>query len=685
MAEDMATFRSYYEDTPNPYPTAGAVMQNFAVGAQQPAQIMASLPSNQYPLPTLLASATHHPMLAIGPFNMMGLPGIAAPAGTYAFTGDVSPNGALPSLVMVTNQSFRVTGNVTVLVNDDVTTAAAALPAGTLLLPPPAAGANTRQVETRRAVPIPHRFVTDLLQLQAAGTLTWMQVWARVVTVILADPQMLVDFTLFVDYVALSMTQREPAAAGGPIRDPASELPYTGVITTPAIQDRAMEVAHQFLPGLRPAVGTTQQLAQIQANQVAVQQAILQGNQQRKTLAEFDPNIYMLARKICESPDEQHLAPFWQQYPSMKPAQWLPQLDTLNLTAAQSMTPQMLPPILNPAYASEIGTGKVVSPTSLVTEGISIFRGMAGNNPYRRVQSERNRVYTASMLGTGTASTPAITLMIENREIELPEDGEHFRGIIEGTQILMGNVYGPQNRMVNAFYHQIVEQRTTLITEIGNVYSNPEERKMVYMLAMVMIWTKMSDYTQGLLNCAVPATLGVPPPNAPPVPDFTVILQKVKERNIMFATTLPDEIKNLDRSTGRPMVQDPLAMLPFPALPPTNPPIGHQGQTGGSRGTGGGGQESPRSVVEHPNQNPNLKAAWMEKGWAPRSLWEIGSGYCSEVGRTVIPSRQRSNQRICLPMALNGKCYSNCKGFHGVLNNAEVQDVATAGGLTLQP
>ena len=38
------------------------------------------------------------------------------------------------------------------------------------------------------------------------------------------------------------------------------------------------------------------------------------------------------------------------------------------------------------------------------------------------------------------------------------------------------------------------------------------------------------------------------------------------------------------------------------------------------------------------------------------------------------------NQRICLPMALRGICYSNCGGYHGALTPNEVQAVAAAGG-----
>ena len=48
--------------------------------------------------------------------------------------------------------------------------------------------------------------------------------------------------------------------------------------------------------------------------------------------------------------------------------------------------------------------------------------------------------------------------------------------------------------------------------------------------------------------------------------------------------------------------------------------------------------------------------------------------------RVIMRLAGNQNQRICLPMALRGICYSNCGGYHGALTPNEVQAVAAAGG-----
>jgi hypothetical protein len=81
--------------------------------------------------------------------------------------------------------------------------------------------------------------------------------------VIAADPQQLVDYQPFVDYLRVSTTQRAPVAVGGQIRLPTTAANIVLVITMPSTQDQAMAHARIYLPGLQQPTGQGPLLNQI--------------------------------------------------------------------------------------------------------------------------------------------------------------------------------------------------------------------------------------------------------------------------------------------------------------------------------------------------------------------------------------------------------------------------------------
>jgi hypothetical protein len=81
--------------------------------------------------------------------------------------------------------------------------------------------------------------------------------------VIIGDPQQLVDYQPFVDYLQVSSTQRAPAAAGGQVRIPTTAMNIVPAITPPVIQDQAMAHARVHLPGLQKPSGQGPLLNQI--------------------------------------------------------------------------------------------------------------------------------------------------------------------------------------------------------------------------------------------------------------------------------------------------------------------------------------------------------------------------------------------------------------------------------------
>ena len=112
---------------------------------------------------------------------------------------------------------------------------------------------------------------------------------------------------------------------------------------------------------------------------------------------------------------------------------------------------------------------------------------------------------------------------------------------------------------------------------------------------------------------------------------------------------------------------------------------GPAGADGGGGGPPGGPANQQRRRVELRNQNRNLKDAWAALNHA--SVFGGNSPFRDENNppryRVEVMSDQPP-QRICLPMALTGVRYDNCRGKHGPLSAGEVQRVCTAGGFTVR-
>lgn len=678
MADAIATFGRFYETAPDPYAPRGAVLTPFvpAAGAAAPAALLGSLASTTYPVMLLMSSTDHRPVLAIAPFAGDTLPGVAAPNNRYAFSSDVSAAGNLPGLLEVTAECFHQVQGVNVLQRADVAAAWAALAAGALNLPPvPAGAANAHQVSTRRAMPVPHELASGIIQAQVAGSLSWRQLWTDVVTPLLADANLAQDYEPFIDYVQAASTQREPAAAGGAVRDPATELDHPGVLTVPALQDKAMDVARSFLPGLRPAVGVAAQLQQVQHNQTQLQAAIVAGQATADvTLESKNPTLLDMLLRINEVSNEGELAPYWENHPTLRTGGWNNAMDQATRGIAYNHTPDWIPPIMPPALTSDIGVGNFSSTGNELTGGFSIFRMKAGNSPNRDVYMDRNRVYTAMGLATGAAQENAVQMVMDNSDIELPEDAEEFRGIIEGYGSMCLAFVGSHNRAVRAYITDVVDERSTLIAEISKQYPDKEARKGVYIKIMTYIFRLMNDYLNKLARNPHPTAIGAPVPGGPAGPPaFSKIAARLAEGTIDYLTTIPSELilqaREVDTSGG-----------------------GTQGQGGGAGGTtaGGGtggnqgGGNTRAREVRNENQNKRLKNAWTATGHT--SIFGAGSPYRDESrpdGKKLIMS-DRPGVRICLPMALRGICYDNCRGKHGPLSRPEESKVAEAGNLTLE-
>lgn len=667
MADPVSSFRRYFQDTVDPYVPLGAVYDSFGTTAppMTPAALIGSIESSVYVLPLLLSGTDHAPIVGVAPFSPTALPGLAAAEGKYLFCGDVTENGVLPGLVRVLNPSFNRTAAVPVLARGDVAAAWAARAAGEPLLEVPAVGVATHDVVTRRAMAIPHEYAQQVLQMYVDGSISWRSLWDTIAADILADAAKEQAYGAFLDYLQVASTARAGAAAGDPVRNPETEMDYPGVRTTPALQEKSLVVARNFLPGMREAVGVGIQLAQVQQNQVTIQQALATAQAPKvATLESEKPELLDTLKRYNEVPSEDHLAAYWKGFAKMQKPEWNSTMNTACRRIAHNHVPTLIPPILPPALTTDIGTGAFTGPHGEVSEGLSIFRMRPGNSPNRKAYRKEERVYTIVGLGTGTAQEDVLKMLLDNEEFELPDSSEQFRGFLEGMYVAAVAFEGANNRAVIAYKAHVLDQRTEIISRIELEYDSHDERRTAWVIIMAKIYRIFNDYNGKLERSPPPEALGERGATVPgAVPPFHEIPAAVADARVESLCKIPSSL-----FAERSREDSPLA--------------------GASTGAGTAKKtttnaEGGRKEDRRPDQNKNLKTAWKTAGYT--SVFGPGSPFHdadSPNGKVVIPS-DTQGIRICLPQCLKGVCYDNCTGKHGPLSTGEVKRVAEKGGLTV--
>jgi hypothetical protein len=165
MANPLRSFAKYFHTVANLYDEPKALFEGFAPNAAlQPANLYTSAESITYPLPLLVVTTEHHPLVVLSPFSLTTLPGLPPLASKLGLVGDVSASGTLPTIVTVDNDWFHLSKNIYVLPRDDVEQAWAVVAAGMLLLDAQVAGMNNaEQVRSCHVTPILHEHVVALL------------------------------------------------------------------------------------------------------------------------------------------------------------------------------------------------------------------------------------------------------------------------------------------------------------------------------------------------------------------------------------------------------------------------------------------------------------------------------------------------------------------------------------------
>lgn len=675
MANPATTFAEFYGAAVNPYGTAAAQYNGFTPEpALQPQGILQSLESASYPSALIASSSDNTPILYLAPFSAATLPGVAPPVNKTAYLGDFSLAGNPPALVTVTPSYFHLSGNTSVLVVGDTGAAWAALPAGDLVLPPPPAGANTELVQTRNSMPVPHEYTQAVITANSAGLLTWRWLWEHVGTVVLGDAQKLVDYAPFVDFLRVSSTERAPVAAGGQNRLPATAANIVPAITTPTMQDQAMAHARTYLPGLQPPTGQGPLLNQIAQGLLNNTNAIANAQQPRPpTMASKCPTLLARVRLLCEVPTtaaETELGPYWQEHPGTPAGRWM---GALNSTILQTRTAVaqhggglLSQPIMTATLAADIGEGNFFAQNlDDVTSGLSILRIRPGNSVDRETLQDQNRMHNLMITGTGVSQASTVQMMVSNQAIEVPTDPFVLVSILQGYYLLMVSVCGQHNRAVANLYTNVIQNCDQFVRDLQARYPDQARFAYVGLLIEVFIFRRMNRYITSLLAAAPVAAIGG---GTVPCPDFMEIRTGLENATLMTLTELPRSIA----SYVSPFQAPESTLPPREVEPVPRTPLKEKGP------------KDNRQQISHPEWNQNLKRAWSTMGIT--GLYGVGSPFRDESrpnNKRIIMS-DTPNVRICLSMALNGLCYSNCTGLHQCLNANEVNRVATAGGMTLE-
>ena len=675
MANMATTFSELFAVLQNPFVPPNAQYTGFeAQPAVQPQAILQSLESIQHPSALLAARMDGTPALYLAPFTAATLPGVAPPANKTAFYGDFSQAGNPPALLDVRAAFFHLTAAVSVLPVGDVAAAWTAAPEGDVLLAPPAAGVNAEQVITRNSMPVPHPYTQAVIDLNSSGDISWERLWDVVGVPVSSDPALLGDYQAFVDYLRVSSTQRPAAAVGGNVRDPATALNIVARNTTPALQDQAVAYARNFLPGLQQPTNLNAQMNQIAQNQ-ALQTAALTNAQQQQdrppTMARKSPALLGRVRLLCEVPEnapETDLAPFWQEFPGTSAGRWSGALSSVILSqrteVASNNGPLLTAPILTTTLVTDVGEGNFFAENiDDVGSGLSILRIRPGNSTDALALTAQNRMHSLMVTGTGVAQASTVQMMVTNQEIEIPSNPFIFIAILQGYQLFVTSICGQYNRAVTNLYNNVVRNCNELVRQISARY--PEESTFTYVALLIesFIFRKMNRYIMDLMSSPPVAVLGG---GTIPCPDFMEIRDALENATLMNLTEMPRAIA----TNVNPFVS--------PQVPSTadTPPL--------VKGPKDKESIEGRQQLSHPEWNQNLKRAWTTLGH--EGLWKEGSPFRDESKpnkKRVIPS-DTPGKRICLSMALNGFCYSNCGGLHRCLNSAEVNRVAEAGGMTLE-
>lgn len=668
----MSRIDEYFASIPDPFPTLNHLLNEYAPQAVlTPAECWAKTESSDY-VQVFLACYRSSPHVITFPFTSSS----AGQAPTKSILwGNVTGDGQIPEIVPLTSEAFRLTPNHSVLLQTVTTLEWNNNPNANLLPSVPGAHANHMELRCRKIVPVPHEFVARMLRQQDAGNLSWRWIWTSLVEgSILGDHNKEAAYQYFLEYIRVSSFGTAAAVAGQADGPPPTDYNWGFGPTIPKIKSLALQRLRSFLPGLGTPSHLSAQLMQIQNNQ-AVQQAAFVAAQAAAsapaTIQGKTPIVFQVLCNICEVTSEAQLPAFYPSILDMKTAYWLTNAD--QFLAAVCTANNIPRPTISQVYVSEIGRGMFTGvDMNYMAKGFSIFRLRVPSNPKTQDALRRNEAYLLLASGGGSVQgADAKVMILADNEVAPPREQTEFQEYLLGQYAMLATFIGMHSRATIAYRDHIYSQVLDIVRYVNNGYTDPRLIKEVWIKIMVFITRETDRYFTQLLHApAAGGAAAVVPPR------YHEIMEHLQQGRIRTITDLPPGMFELQNGNQNRGGNDTPSDQGNPGQQPS-------GNTGAGSGGGGGGRGRDDHVTL-PNQNINLKRAWAATG--REGIFKEGSPFHDPTARNnrlIMPADPPDTRRICLPMALTGRCFRSCTGKHEPLSDAEVQRVAAKGNLQL--
>ena len=600
---------------------------------------------------------TNDPLPLTVPFNL-DVPGGANNTNeTYAMVGDINDAGVHPSLVVIDEAVFDRVQNVTVPTNATTRALWNALPDAQHWIPRPAA--NTEQVTVRHVVPIPHPYVTPILQAHLNEELNWRWLLVNTFEPILADVNQTQHYAQYLNWFRAASTLR-----GNGQRSPV-HLGLGGVFGRSRILQAVPTVLSRYLPGMRGPTNlhtTMQQLVQHQ--QTLGTQLARVAQPPAKTLMDTHPVLAQNALKMSEQSDLNQLTPFWQNLHLVSKQGYLAALQQ-----AVHASPYP-PPLISPSFATTfMSCNWVASHGSAIKEGITLTRMQTfANGPEQLARHAQSTLAYNILEVYNSTGADLVQMVLTDEAACLPRNTTELSACIKADYAFKSQIWGPNASQVDQYRTQLVdrlEEITQLI--IREYYTHQHE---VCLKIVVFIFRLDNNATGNLIRGPVP-TAANPRPN-PQRPTYGAIRDALLAGNIRTLVDLPEGLLHPTRPAPTPRP----SLTPTPAPAPAPSPTPAPSPGGASR----------RPVTGDPTWNVQLRGSWAATG--NRALFTTGSPFyranTPPKNRVVLKRLAGDRSRtICLKMALTNECMDNCTMYHGQLNQDECQAIAREGGFTL--
>jgi len=205
-----------------------------------------------------------------------------------------------------------------------------------------------------------------------------------------------------------------------------------------------------------------------------------------------------------------------------------------------------------------------------------------------------------------------------------------------------------------------------IIEMIELEYDKPVQRHTVWVIILAFIHHTFNNYLTQLERHPPPTVASGPATGMPmEAPRFNDVYEFLGHGRIKNLTKIP-ECLLVDRSR-----ED---------TPPIRPNSGNKNPSG----PGANDKNKMPNKDCRPDQNPELKKAWLATG--KKNVFSSDSPFYdpTALNSKVLIMSDTHGMRICLPQCLKGFCYKNCGGKHGLLLMPEVKHVADKGGLKVE-